>query len=225
MIKKTLLVKTTIVLILAFSCQSAFAQEADENIKNAKRKVENALNSGDCDIAQRYYNTLKILSGNKYPDIERRISDCVPSEYVDLGLPSGILWKRKNEKSLYTYYEAIKTFGDELPSDGQWQELIDKCTWNWNELTESYTVVGPNGNHIILSHNRSGYLYCSMSLFYHDAYGIYWSSTPTKFDEPDLSDFDYAYILIYGSGHHNVLHSNGKCCSFSVRLVKNPHKK
>lgn len=76
MLKRQLLVKSSILVLLVFSSQISFAQEADENIRNAKRKVENALNSGDCDKAQKYYNTLKIIADRSYSDLELRIAEC-----------------------------------------------------------------------------------------------------------------------------------------------------
>ena len=52
------------------------------------------------------------------------------SEYVDLGLPSGTLWKSKNEKGMYyTYGEAVRQFGDQLPTREQFAELKAFCSW------------------------------------------------------------------------------------------------
>ena len=49
--------------------------------------------------------------------------------YVDLGLPSGTLWKNANEggdDALYTYDEAVSMFGDKLPT----KEQLKKYTEN-----------------------------------------------------------------------------------------------
>mgnify|MGYP007111695800 CR=1 FL=1 len=35
-------------------------------------------------------------------------------EYVDLGLPSGTLWKRQNESGFYTYEEALNAMESEI---------------------------------------------------------------------------------------------------------------
>ena len=51
----------------------------------------------------------------------------IPTGYVDLGLPSGTLWKGKNEGGWYTYEEAISMFGNLLPTKEQFEELIN--TW------------------------------------------------------------------------------------------------
>ncbi|HJJ45480.1 MAG TPA: hypothetical protein O0Y17_00165 [Methanocorpusculum sp.] len=46
-----------------------------------------------------------------------------PAGYVDLGLPSGTLWKDKNESGgFYTYDEAMKAFGNNLPTMEQFEE-------------------------------------------------------------------------------------------------------
>ena len=71
------------------------------------------------------------------------------SEYVDLGLPSGTLWKSKNEKgTYYTYEEAISQFGDKLPTRDQFAELQAFCTWTWTG--KGYVIKGDNGNSIVL---------------------------------------------------------------------------
>lgn len=75
-------------------------------------------------------------------------SQNTPAGYVDLGLPSGTLWKQKNESNSYTYSYAIRHFDGFLPTSGQFQELIDYCTWEWTG--KGYNVIGKNKNHIFL---------------------------------------------------------------------------
>ena len=70
-------------------------------------------------------------------------------DYVDLGLPSGTLWKRQNESGLYTYEQAINRFGSKLPERHHYVELKNECTWIWID-DYGYKVVGPNGNSITL---------------------------------------------------------------------------
>lgn len=69
-------------------------------------------------------------------------------EYVDLGLPSGTLWKNTNEDNIYTYTDAMAKFGNNLPTKKQMEELIKSCKWKWTG--NGYTVVGPNGKSIEL---------------------------------------------------------------------------
>lgn len=74
-------------------------------------------------------------------------------EYVDLGLPSGTLWKTSNEVNpddehgFYSYDEAMSAFGLQVPSVAQWNELINNCTWQVKG--NGYEVSG-NGKKIFL---------------------------------------------------------------------------
>lgn len=74
--------------------------------------------------------------------------------FVDLGLPSGTLWKSINESNknddsgLYTFDEAVAAFGTRLPNKTQCQELLDMCTWTWENGT--CKITGPNKKSITL---------------------------------------------------------------------------
>ena len=74
--------------------------------------------------------------------------------YVDLGLPSGTLWKERNEVKSYSWYQAKEIYGERIPTKEQVEELINYCTWH--EIPSNaysfngYEVVGPNGNQIRL---------------------------------------------------------------------------
>lgn len=74
------------------------------------------------------------------------------SDYVDLGLPSGTLWKYKMEPELYSWSEAKREFGEKLPKGVQMDELLTYCTQK--EIVENniraLKLTGPNGNHIVL---------------------------------------------------------------------------
>ena len=81
------------------------------------------------------------------------------SNYVDLGLPSGTLWKmtdERNDKSIFfTYTEAQEKYGNKLPTRGQCQELIDNCQWTRSSDGSNYIGTGKNGNTIVF--NANGY--------------------------------------------------------------------
>lgn len=72
--------------------------------------------------------------------------------YVDLGLPSGKLWKNENERGLYSYDKAVRTYGDKIPSREDWIELKEKCQWKWirSLFQGGYEITGPNGSSIFL---------------------------------------------------------------------------
>lgn len=89
--------------------------------------------------------SLKIVDDNSYKRISSSENN---SAYIDLGLPSGTLWKGSAEDGLYDYDTALHLFGNSLPSYEQFVELKDYCTWTWNG--SGYTVKGKNGNSIKL---------------------------------------------------------------------------
>ena len=130
------------------------------------------------------------------------------SEYVDLGLPSGTLWKSKNEKGMYyTYEEAVSQFGDKLPTREQFAELRAFCTWTWNG--KGYVVKGDNGNSIVLQ--AAGYRSCNGNVNFVGTYGVYWSSIP-------YGSY-YAWSLDFSSREVDVDYYD-RCYGRSVRLVQ-----
>ncbi len=140
----------------------------------------------------------------------------VNNVWVDLGMPSGTMWKNANEVNaadtvydFYTYDEAVAAFGDALPTKGQLEELKDNCQWSWNG--SGYTVTGPNGHSIVLP--AAGYRDCNYGSVYHvGALGGYWSSAPCGSENAW-----FLYFLHYvGVEVTNLLRCNG----YSVRLVQ-----
>lgn len=132
--------------------------------------------------------------------------------YVDLGLPSGTLWKKSNEGGVFVHYtfdEAIKDFGKSLPTEKQLIELKNECDWTW--IGNGYKVTGPNGNSITLP--AAGIRYCHSDVDYVDVgtYGAYWSSTPDYSDLECYLNFDSSEVNVYG---------RSRCSGLSVRLVK-----
>lgn len=136
---------------------------------------------------------------------ERRAAELKAQGLVDLGLPSGTLWKDKNEDGgFYTYEQAIYKFGDKLPTKEQFEELKNKCQWTWTG--NGYKVIGPNGNSISLP--AAGYRACDGSV---SSDGCYWSSTPNGSGR--------AWSLGFYSG--SVYMGNSvRCGGRSVRLVQ-----
>ena len=135
-------------------------------------------------------------------------------DYVDLGLPSGTLWKSKNELNpkdtaynLYTFDEAAAAFGDKVPTQEQMNELIKQCTCTWDG--NGYNVVGSNGNSIYLP--GVGVRYCDGTYGAMGKEGLYWSST--KY----LGGGYYLYFLA-NTGVY--IHSHNTCNAGSIRLVK-----
>ena len=175
----------------------------------------------------------------------------VPKDFVDLGLPSGLLWAKCNigaatENDTGDYFSwgetAPKTdfgkgkykFADgdnftkynwsdnlrelqpeddaalvnlgpwcHIPTKAEWEELIEKCTWEATKVTMPGTtepvvaywkVTGPNGNHIILPSTGN---YWDDSLRF--KWSFYYSTT--------LKDVDTVYSL--GWDHSGVTEELG----------------
>ena len=134
----------------------------------------------------------------------------VPQGYVNLGLPSGTLWKDRNESGFYDYDKAVRSFGSKLPTKAQLEELKNVCTWEWTG--SGYNVTGPNGNKIYLP--AAGDRDCGGDVDGVGAGGDYWSSTP-KFS-------GYAWDLYFDSSGV-YMNDYYRCYGLSVRLVQNEH--
>lgn len=128
--------------------------------------------------------------------------------FVDLGLPSGTLWRApKKIHSRYAWDEAKSIWGEEIPSRGQWEELIRYCKWIWNG--RGYEVTGSNGNSITIHAN--GLYDCDGEVRGMLDIGCYWSST--------LGGSASAYALTFDS--NDVKLSNLlRCARLSVCRVQ-----
>ena len=134
----------------------------------------------------------------------------IPAGYVDLGLPSGTLWKEQNEIGGFcTYEQAMALFGNDLPTKEQLEELIISCNWTWTG--SDYKVEGPSGETITLP--AAGYRDCDGTVHNGGSDGYFWSSTP--YDHLET----VAMELYFNSGHVDV-DLNKRCGGRSVRLVR-----
>lgn len=142
----------------------------------------------------------------------KRSSKNIPAGYVDLGLPSGTLWKDRNEYGYYNYDQAVSIFGRELPTAEQYMELRDSC--QWIREGNGYKVVGPNKEYIFFP--SLSMIPCGEEKIYDEGkqYGHYWSSSPSN------KDVTYALGLFLSSSSGADLWNDERCKSMSVRLVK-----
>ncbi len=140
--------------------------------------------------------------------------DADPNKYIDLGLPSGTKWKNSNESGFYDFELATKTFGNNLPTKEQLEELVSYCTYTWDKNKKGgYFVSSINGNSIFLpaEGERDG---TDLRLDGNGFVGNYWSSTINN------SNSDYVWYL----GLHSsvFIYSNKSKKNWcSVRLVHN----
>ena len=157
---------------------------------------------------------LLVTDGDKYAAAQTAGQTRITVEqkaqgWVDLGLPSGTLWKDKNEAGgFFTYYQAIAKFGNSLPTKEQCEELKNYCQWTW--YGNGYRVTGPSGESIIMP--ADGYNICYGGVADVGAYGGYWSS--------EQYGSDYATYLRCVSGSVSMTNC-ARCNGLSVRLVHN----
>ena len=127
--------------------------------------------------------------------------------WVDLGLPSGTLWKDGNEVGFFRYDEALDLFGDTLPTEDQILELKNSCLWTWTG--SGYRVVGPSGKLIELPAN--GWRDSDGQLNGRGTTGRYWSSTPTDDDNAQY---------FFTDPKHYYMTDGDRSYGRSVRLVR-----
>ncbi len=152
-------------------------------------------------------NGIIILETND--GITANVSVSQSNEWIDLGLPSGTLWKDKNEKDgFYTYDEAIGRFGANLPTKEQMDELNNYCKWTWTG--NGYKVIGPRGEFIVIP--AAGYRSCNGNESNVGFFGRYWSITSDGSGHAWILDFDSERV-----GMYNLSQCGGR----SVRLVCN----
>ena len=197
----------------------------------------------------------------------------IPKDFVDLGLPSGLLWAKYNigaatesetggyfswgetapktdfgygkykfwNGSTFTKYNwsdnlmelqpeddaAFVNLGPwcHIPTKAEWEELIEKCTWEATKVTMPGTtepvvacwkVTGPNGNHIILPSN--GY-YWDDGL--HISWSFYCSSTLKEVDTVDLLGWDHSGVTeeLGVSYDHPTIARGSRKAGYVIRAV------
>lgn len=133
------------------------------------------------------------------------------TRYVDLGLPSGILWADQNEPGVYTFKETTEKYsGKEMPGMREFQELVDQCTWKWNG--NGYTIIGANGDSIILPMESHGD--CQGNMSKETTEGLYWSAE--AYDELEGWGLYFSPDKVYTNM------SFIKCMALPVRKIQHP---
>ncbi len=100
-----------------------------------------------------------------------------------------------------------------MPTDAEWTELRNKCTWTW---TDNYNGTGVKGRIVAASNGNSIFLPAAgardANLYNVGAYGNYWSSSL-------YTDLPYrAYYIYFGSGGVAEGRYN-RCIGLSIRPV------
>ena len=113
-----------------------------------------------------------------------------------------------DKNNFYTYDEAMKAFGDKLPTKRQLQKMIDNFTWTWNNSKKGYDISNAI-YHLFLP--AAGYRDCDGDVFGVGSRGYYWSSSPYGTKTAWCLCFDSDYVFISGEE---------RCSGRSVRLVR-----
>ena len=85
----------------------------------------------------------------------------------------------------------------QIPTQEQWQELIDSCTWVYNKASDSehgvygYTVTGPNGNSIYLP--MYDYVIAGGTVETSNSSGYYWTATEYQYGGGSEAQYIYVY--------------------------------
>ena len=164
----------------------------EPNVSDIEREGYVALQSGD-DVHYYYFSQ----SG-------------ISAEYVDLGLPSGTLWKSVNEPGYYTYEQAMGSFSN-LPTQYQMEELINYCTWE--KLYGGY--LGRTNYGAIFFPSDGCYSYIDYAVDRRGDWGYYWTST--------YYDMEHAMCMVYFMRDNKgpVTFNSTRNIGLSVRLVNN----
>lgn len=162
------------------------------NEELALMRANNVIGNGNYMTKENPTGIVRLVTDNEKGD----------TGYVDLGLPSGTIWKDRNEDGFYDYDTVVKLFGGKLPSITQLLELKTICQWIW--IGNGYKIVGPNGKSIVLpAEFEEGGL----------SKGRYWSIKSNNSDNPKYLFFDESdYIDAFSNPILNY--------SCSIRLIQ-----
>ena len=99
-----------------------------------------------------------------------------------------------------------------IPTNAEWTELVDSCTWEWSSLygENGFRVIGPNGNSIFLP--AAGYR-SERSLNSRGDRGYYWASCLSSRSEGASALHFLSDYLI------NDLSGSSRYCGLSIRPV------
>ena len=140
------------------------------------------------------------------PEIARMV-ELAKQGYLDMGLPSGTIWKAQIENKPYTYDEAVEQFGNQLPTKEQWEELRENCVLIW--IGDRYRVDADNTSTLFLP--VLGYIDCDGIVNETEGLARFWTSTPEGEGQA------YCYSIYTEAGANSL----DRCNKLPVLLVKN----
>lgn len=161
-------------------------------------------------------------------EVASQIFHTLPLGWIDLGLPSGLLWKyqeeRYNGSLLWVTYSVASQLGT-IPTIDQWKELIGNTSWF---IVEGLIVID--------GHNPSAYIVLEDTGMYDDEgtpvssggkyMGYYWSSSELKVTKTTLQ-YIFQFTINETSPYLSFDYTHGRLPDnkAGVMLVmENPYK-
>ena len=142
-------------------------------------------------------------------------------EFIDLALPSKTLWADNylmNEKGETTYFPYCNAESLNLPTEEQWVELQNYCSWHLESKTKTVVCVGPNGASIRFP--RTGVFL--RDDWFNRSYIYFWLRSETILDSDSVRENRLcAHWYGYNTeGFETISLFSGNM--IPVRLVQNP---
>ena len=205
-------------------------EEAERLAAEKKRKEEEERKRKE----EEYTRTHGTINGHEWVDLGLSVkwATCNVGASIPGGYGKYYAWGETTTKSDYStsttygkqmssiagnssYDVARKAWGSSwrLPTKGEFQELIDNCTWTWTTQNghNGYKVTSKkNGNSIFLP--AAGWR-LSTSSCSQGSCGRYWSATPYE------SGADYACDLYFNDDGERFTYWDGRGSGISVRPV------
>jgi len=171
-------------LFLLFFFNSIYAQTDEKIIVHLKNGEQISYSMDDVDFVE-----LQTVDSNNHETIATIGGTC--AEIIDLGL--SVLWADHNLGATYPtdaggYFEwndeNIRLWGEgwRLPTDEEWQELYDRCKWNWTikDGIGGREIISNNGKSIFIP--ASG-IHIGDNVLVNGCIGIYWTADAYEAEE------------------------------------------
>lgn len=151
-------------------------------------------------LPQMAYKFIKKNNTANHPEAITPV-DLSTIEWMDLGLPSGILWARENIGNPVSIHSALKLYREHLPSKSDAYELMEHCKRHYDRTKKIMVFTGPNGNSIEFKCNEQ--------------YTHFWLN-----DYESIYNKDYGQCFKLGQDESFYINDTDSNRTSNVRLVK-----
>lgn len=140
-------------------------KQYEQILAEIKRMFESTKNPVD-----KYGANSSVQNNAHQKQISLQMSKCC---YIDLGLPSGTLWSIDFERDVdeIQYFSYCQVENLNIPTKEQWDELVEKCEWRYDNDDDVFMALGPNGN--ILTFAKTEYKSFKNSISFPNKAGTY----------------------------------------------------